>query len=76
MMDNITCRGQTFKIHKEDNGYWAECIGLEGCDTQADTLEELNSNIKEALSLYWEEYTQAGIIKEMRLKNYLKQDGE
>ena len=29
-----------FKIHKEKNGYWAECIELSGCNTQGDTLEE------------------------------------
>lgn len=41
-----------FKIHKEGEGFWAECIELEGCVTQADTLEELCDNIEEALHLY------------------------
>ncbi len=41
-----------FKIHKEESGFWAECIELRGCFTQADTLEELCDNIEEVLNLY------------------------
>jgi len=41
-----------FKIHKEADGYWGECIELEGCVTQGDSLEELQKNMEEALNLY------------------------
>ncbi len=44
-----------FKIHKEGKGFWAHCLELEGCVTQADSLEELYANMKEALNLYIEE---------------------
>jgi antitoxin HicB len=44
-----------FKIHKEGNGYWAQCIELEGCITEGDSLEELHHNMQEALNLYVEE---------------------
>lgn len=44
-----------FKIHKESRGYWAECIELEGCSTQADTKEELEKNMEEALNLFLSE---------------------
>lgn len=44
-----------FKIHKERNGFWAQCIELEGCITEAETLEELKLNMEEALNLYVEE---------------------
>ena len=44
-----------FKVHKEGSGYWAQCIELEGCVTQADSLKELNTNMQEALNLYIEE---------------------
>jgi len=44
-----------FKVHKEKGGVWAECIELPGCVTQADTKEELNLNMQEALNLYLEE---------------------
>lgn len=44
-----------FKIHKEHEGFWAECIELSGCLTQANTKEELNTNMQEALNLYLEE---------------------
>jgi antitoxin HicB len=40
-----------FKIYKKDGGYWAQCIELEGCITQADTLKELYKNMQEALNL-------------------------
>jgi predicted RNase H-like HicB family nuclease len=44
-----------FKIHKEAKGFWAQCIELEGCVAQADSLEELKTNMQEALNLYLEE---------------------
>lgn len=44
-----------FKVHKEKEGFWAECIELPGCVTQADTKEELGLNMQEALNLYLEE---------------------
>lgn len=44
-----------FKIHKEGKGYWAECMELSGCFTQADSMEELQENMQEALNLYIEE---------------------
>jgi predicted RNase H-like HicB family nuclease/DNA-binding XRE family transcriptional regulator len=40
-----------FKIHKEIKGYWAECVEIEGCQTQGGTLSELNQNMAEALNL-------------------------
>jgi predicted RNase H-like HicB family nuclease len=40
-------------IHEERNGgYWAEIPSLPGCFTQADTMEELISNIYEAVEGY------------------------
>lgn len=37
-------------IHEaEEGGYWAEVPSLKGCVTQADTLEELTDNLKEAV---------------------------
>jgi antitoxin HicB len=44
-----------FKLHKEKDGYWAECIELSGCVSQGDTLDELKNNLKEALDLYLDE---------------------
>tara|TARA_R110000868_G_scaffold155691_6_gene382154 strand:- start:22045 stop:22473 length:429 start_codon:yes stop_codon:yes gene_type:complete len=41
-----------FKVHCEDGGYWAECLELEGCQTQADDLVELQANMEEVLNLY------------------------
>lgn len=44
-----------FRIHKEGRGYWAECIELSGCFTEADSMEDLRKNMEEALNLYIEE---------------------
>ncbi|HLB40303.1 MAG TPA: type II toxin-antitoxin system HicB family antitoxin [Candidatus Babeliales bacterium] len=44
-----------FKIHKEGTGFWAQCIELPGCFTQADSKKELLVNMQAALNLYIEE---------------------
>lgn len=44
-----------FKIHKEGDGFWAKCLELSGCITQAESMEELRKNMQEALNLYIEE---------------------
>ncbi len=41
-------------IEKDEQGYYAYCPGLEGCQTQGDTLEEVLDNAKEAIELYLE----------------------
>jgi predicted RNase H-like HicB family nuclease/DNA-binding XRE family transcriptional regulator len=51
-----------FKVHKEKNGYWAECLELEGCATQGNNLKELNKNCEEALNLFLEEPNDSQII--------------
>lgn len=39
-------------IEKDEDGYYAYCPQLEGCQSQGDTLEEVQDNIKEAIELY------------------------
>lgn len=39
-------------IEKDENGYYAYCPQLPGCQTQAETLEEAKENIREAIKLY------------------------
>jgi predicted RNase H-like HicB family nuclease len=42
-------------IHKsEEGGYWAEVPALPGCVTQGETLQEIETNIREAIDLYIE----------------------
>ncbi len=41
-------------IEKDENGYYAYCPELLGCQTQGDTFEEINTNVKEAVELYLE----------------------
>lgn len=44
-----------FKVHKEGKGFWAECLELTGCMTQADSMEELKQNMQEVLNLFIKE---------------------
>jgi predicted RNase H-like HicB family nuclease len=39
-------------IEKDEDGYYAYCPSLEGCQTQGDTYEQVLTHIKEAISLY------------------------
>ena len=41
-------------IEKDEDGYYAYCPELPGCQTQGDSLEEVSSNIKEAVEVYLE----------------------
>jgi len=41
-------------IEKDENGFYAWCPELKGCQSQGDTLEETVANIKEAIELYLE----------------------
>jgi len=36
----------------EEGGYWAEVPALPGCLTQAETLEDLKVNLREAITLW------------------------
>ena len=36
----------------EDGGFWAEVPALPGCLTQGENLEELRSNLREAIELW------------------------
>jgi predicted RNase H-like HicB family nuclease len=42
----------TIVIESDEDGYYAYCPELEGCQSQGDTLEEAQTNIREAVSLY------------------------
>ena len=44
-----------FKVHKDGQGFWAECIELKGCRTQAKNRATLLNNMREALNLYLDE---------------------
>jgi len=44
-----------FKVHEEGKLFWAQCVELEGCITQANSMKELQKNMQEALNLYIQE---------------------
>jgi predicted RNase H-like HicB family nuclease len=41
-------------IEKDQDGYYAYCPALPGCQSQGDTFDEIMANIKEAAELYLE----------------------
>jgi predicted RNase H-like HicB family nuclease len=41
-------------IEKDEDGYYAYCPELEGCQSQGDSLDEALQNIREAIELYLE----------------------
>ena len=47
----------TAVIEKDADGYYAYCPTLTGCQSQGDTLEEAQDNIREAIVLYLETLT-------------------
>ena len=51
-----------FKIHKNTKPYWAECVELSGCVTQADSLDDLNENMEEVLNLFLDEHNDSTIL--------------
>jgi predicted RNase H-like HicB family nuclease len=67
-----------FKIHKSADGLWAECLELEGCHTQGDSLSELQENMQEVLNLFLSEPHESKVIfplpftKAPKMKNVIK----
>jgi predicted RNase H-like HicB family nuclease len=47
-------------MEKDEDGYVARCLALDGCVTQGDTYEEALANIKEATELYLESLQEHG----------------
>ncbi|HNS73427.1 MAG TPA: type II toxin-antitoxin system HicB family antitoxin [bacterium] len=41
-------------IEKDNDGYYAYCPELLGCQSQGDSFEEVTANIREAIELYLE----------------------
>jgi predicted RNase H-like HicB family nuclease len=75
-MVNYRRRGKTMSykvsivIEKDEYGYYAYCPELEGCQSQGGSLEEVMTNIKEAIELYLETLSE-NEIKESLSKEIL-----
>jgi predicted RNase H-like HicB family nuclease len=50
--EGIGCRAKVVIHEAEEGGYWAEVPALPGCYTQAESLEELRANLRDAISGY------------------------
>ena len=46
-------------IEEDEDGFYAYCPELKGCQSQGDTLEEVQNNIQEAVELYLETLTES-----------------
>ncbi len=56
-------------VHKEpEGGFWAEVPALPGCYTQAETMDELMDNIREAISGVLEVMKANGIKPESNIQ--------
>ena len=55
-------------IEKDESGYYAYCPELPGCQSQGNTFEEINLNIKEAVELYLE------TLSPNEMESYLSQE--
>ncbi|MDB6110315.1 MAG: hypothetical protein JWR69_2065 [Pedosphaera sp.] len=55
-------------IEKDDDGYYAYCPELPGCQTQGGTFEEILINIREAAELY------LGTLSKKERKHYLSRE--
>lgn len=62
-----------FKVHKEGEGFWAECLEDSGCVTQGDTREELYKNMQEAINIYLNEPEDSNFLAPLPLENIKKQ---
>ncbi|MCX6590430.1 MAG: type II toxin-antitoxin system HicB family antitoxin [Acidobacteria bacterium] len=47
-------RKASIVIESDEQGYYARCPELKGCQSQGDTLDEAMRNIREAIELYLE----------------------
>ncbi len=47
----------TAVIEKDEDGFYAYCPDLAGCQSQGNTWEEVQVNIREAIALYLETLT-------------------
>jgi len=65
-----------FKIKKESNGYWAECLELEGCNAEADTMAEVETNMQDALNLYLSEPFNSKVIFPLPFEKTPKMKGK
>lgn len=51
-----------FTVHTEDTGFWAQCVELPECKTQAESYTELINACEESLNLYLEEPKDSRVV--------------
>lgn len=58
----------TVLIERDEDGFYAYCPQLPGCQSQGETLEEIKANIQEAIDLY------LSTLSESEKQDLLKQE--
>lgn len=61
-----------FKIHKEGEGFWAECLEIPECVTQGDSREELFENMEDAINTYLEEPEDSQFLAPLPKRSFKK----
>lgn len=64
-----------FAVREEEHGYSAWCLDLQGCRTQADSINELERNAAEALDLYLDETPDSRVLPPLPNAAALPTDG-
>jgi len=54
-----------FRIYKEENGYWGECLEIDSCHSQGSTIPILKKMLKEALDLTLDEPAGSNMMFQM-----------
>lgn len=52
--------GFTAVIERDEDGYYASCLELDGCYSQGDTYDEALKNIQDAIRLHVEDILESG----------------
>ena len=59
-----------FRVYEEEGGYWGECLEIESCHSQGNTLPELKNMLKEALDLTLDEPAGSNMVFPMPDSKY------
>ncbi|MEA1911345.1 MAG: type II toxin-antitoxin system HicB family antitoxin [Spirochaetota bacterium] len=59
-----------FRIHEEENGYWGQCLEIDSCHSQGDTIPILKKMLEEALDLTLDEPAGSNMIFPMPDSKY------
>jgi len=63
----------TIIVHKEEDGFWAECLEIKGCFAQAKSIDELKRLMTNSIYLYFNEKLE-DVVKENNINDQIELD--